>query len=316
MKILTYIQSQNNKINNCSLEALVGAQQIAKKNNGNLIIVTFNQDCLETLQNYYAEKIIYSSSEKLKNFHPLIYTNKMEQIINAEKPDLIIFGHTYEARDWVPRLSARLNIPFLSDCVGLSENENMIRPFFQGKINVEITCPKTYIASFQSGVFKTENIKSGNAKSEELDNNQELIDESIILEPPFKESKSAVDLSQAKLIVSVGRGIDKEENIDLIKKLAEALGAEVGSSRPIVDHGWLEHDRQIGSSGQIVSPKLYFAIGLSGSVQHQVGMKSSENIFVINKDKNAPIFEIADKGAVADLFDIVPKLTEIINNQS
>jgi electron transfer flavoprotein alpha subunit len=191
----------------------------------------------------------------------------------------------------------------------------LTRSVYQGKLNTDVSVNHgKFMMSFQSGSFKADSLQKGstNIKTMEID----FSDMKTTINPgeKFQESESSVDLTQAEVIVSVGRGIGKEENLDLVRNLAKALGGELASSRPIVDSGWLESYHQVGSSGQTVSPKLYLAIGISGAIQHVVGMKGAKNIMVINKDVNAPLFEIADYGVVGDLFEIVPKLTEMIQN--
>jgi electron transfer flavoprotein alpha subunit len=241
----------------------------------------------------------------------------MEDVITAESPDILIFGHSYEARDWVPRLSARLDIPFISDCIGFKNDGEftLVRSVYQGKFNADICVnSEKYIVSFQSGVCKIDAIKSGSASIRNMSVELANVGDSIQPGKKFQESETSVDLTQADIIVSVGRGIGKEENLELVYELSNALSAEVASSRPVVDSGWLEPYHQVGSSGQTVSPKLYLALGISGAIQHVVGMKGSKNIVVINKDANAPIFEIADYGVVGDLFEIVPKLITAIQN--
>ena len=185
---------------------------------------------------------------------------------------------------------------------------------YQGKINTNISAEGLVLISFQSGAFRADSIESGSATARTVDVDLSSVPTSIRPGERFKESKGGVDLTRAEVVVSVGRGIGKEENIPLVEDLKEALGAELGSSRPVVDYGWLPHERQVGSSGQVVTPKMYLAIGISGAIQHQVGMKGSDNIVAINKDPNAPIFEIADYGVVGDLFEIVPKLSQSIKD--
>ena len=224
------------------------------------------------------------------------------------------YGHTYQARDWVARLSARLDIPFISDCIKIrfdSDRAIFTRQIYQGKINQDIaSLSERTIASIQAGSFNPEQIELGAGTITKVDVSYSTSLDPITPGEKFQEQTGGVDLTKANVIVSVGRGIGKEENLPMIRDLAERLNAELGSSRPIVDQGWIEHERQIGSSGQIVSPKLYFAVGISGAIQHQVGMKGSENIMAINKDANAPIFEIADYGIIGDIFDIVPKVID------
>ena len=216
----------------------------------------------------------------------------------------------------MPRLSARLDIPFISDCTNFSFNEKFIftRPIYQAKLNQDILLSSNQaIISYQAGSFSKDNLISGNSSlNTEISCDLSSVNNTIRPGEKFQESSGGVDLTAAELIVSVGRGIGKEENISLAQNLADKLNAQIGSSRPVVDAGWLDHSRQIGSSGQTVSPKLYFAIGISGAIQHLVGMKGSKCIMAINKDPNAPIFEIADYAIVGDLLEILPKLTENI----
>jgi len=311
MNVLVYIQQDDGIINSISMEALKGAQEIAKSTNGNLTAVVFNEKASQQLKKYDISKILEVNCDLLKQYNPINYTNALENIIKQYNPDVIVFGHTYQARDWVPRLSARLDIPFVSDCIDYKIENDLVlsRSIYQGKFNSDVSIKNSkLIISFQSGAFRSDGLIEGNTVVENIsmDSNQSQI--KITTESKFKEEESSVDLSQANSIVAVGRGIGKKEHLQIITDLADAIGAEIASSRPIVDSGWLAPYHQIGSSGQNVAPKLYFALGISGAIQHVVGMKGSKNIIVINKDKNAPIFEIADYGVVADLFDIIPNL--------
>ena len=248
----------------------------------------------------------------------MYFVKAIEEIIKAESPNYIVFGHSYEARDWVPRLSARLDIPFISDCIHFKMDDNLtfIRSIYQGKFNSDWVFDKegSCIVSFQSGAFRTDALKTGSASIRNISVELSDVEDTIQPGEKFQESETSVDLTQADIIVSVGRGIAKEENLQMVRELAAAIGGEVASSRPVVDSGWLEPYHQVGSSGQTVSPKLYLALGISGAIQHVVGMKGSKNIVVINKDQNAPLFEIADYGVVGDLFEIVPKLITAIQN--
>ena len=317
MNIFVYIQNDLDKINPVSLEALQGAQEIASKMEGSVTAITFNPIIAELLSKFTLKEILTSNDPKLKTYNPQFYLEAMTQIIKQELPNSIVFGHTYETRDWVPRLSARLDIPFASDCINFKINNQLtlIRSVYQGKLNVDISINHDqFIMSFQSGSFKAESLKTGSTNIREIQFDLSNVKENIKPGEKFQESETSVDLTQAEVIVSVGRGIGKEENLHIVRDLTKALGAELASSRPVVDSGWLEPYHQVGSSGQTVSPKLYFAIGISGAIQHVVGMKNAKKIVVINKDPNAPLFEIADYGIVGDLFEIVPKLTEMIQN--
>ena len=257
--------------------------------------------------------IIDTDNDVLSNYNPLFYLEAFNQLNMKYNPNLIIFGHTYETRDWVPRLSAKLDIPFISDCIsiGCSNNTTISRPIYQAKLVQKLTLTSEQaILSFQAGSFSVENLENGNCETLTESFDLSEINETIKMGEKFQESAGGVDLSSSEFIVSIGRGIGKEENIPLAKNLAEKINAQIGSSRPVVDAGWLDHSCQIGSSGQTVSPKLYFALGISGAIQHLVGMKGSKQIIAINKDKNAPIFEIADYAVIGDLLEIIPKLTD------
>jgi electron transfer flavoprotein alpha subunit len=317
MKLFVFIQHEEENINSVSLEALQGAQEIAKKSSGTISAITFNPKIVEQLIDYDLHEILVVENSHLEHYNPLYYVKAMENIAIAESPHIMIIGHTYEARDWVPRLSARLDIPFISDSIGYNDDSGLIftRSVYQGKFNTDVsTNNNPFIVSFQSGVFKIDSLNSGSATTRNIEVDLSSIPNSIQPGEKFQEAESSVDLSQAKIIVSVGRGIGKEENLSMVRELATVLKAELASSRPVVDSGWLEAYHQVGSSGQNVSPKLYLALGISGAIQHVVGMKSSKNIVVINKDANAPIFEIADYGIVGDIFDIVPKLVLKLQN--
>jgi len=310
MKILVFIQVDDNKINKMSLEALKCAQGLTS----NVSAVTFHEGAANELTSYNLNEIIFAKNEKLNTYNPLYYAKALESLID-ESCNAVFFAHTYETRDWVPRLSVRMNYPFISDCVNLkNENESLVitRQTYQGKLNNDFELKTNVFCSIQSGCFKSDDLDNGSSQVTTVETDINDIINTIRAEEKFKEQKGGVDLSSADLIVSVGRGIAKEENIPLAEELTTLLNAELGSSRPIVDYGWLPHDRQIGSSGQVVSPKLYFSLGVSGAIQHQVGMKGSDKIMAINKDGNAPIFEIADYSIVGDLLEIVPKLIEKI----
>jgi len=312
MKIISYIQSTDGQINNNSLEAFAAAQKICSDNNGEIYLLTFDETAANKLINYQSDGVILLSNDLLNSYNPIYYLNSIEKIYQEYSPDLITFGHTYQTRDWVPRLSARFDIPFISDCTNYAiENSlNFIRPVYQAKLNEKIKLNTAAIVSFQSGSFSIDEIKQGSSMIDKKSIDFSEINLTIRPGEKFKESTDDVDLNSSEIIVSIGRGIGKEENIPIAEQLAEKLNAQIGASRPIVDSGWVDHSRQIGSSGQIVSPKLYFSLGISGAIQHLVGMKGAKNIIAINKDPNAPIFEIADYAVVGDLFEILPKLTE------
>jgi electron transfer flavoprotein alpha subunit len=234
---------------------------------------------------------------------------------------LVIFSHTYLVRDFAPKLAASLDRGLVSDCLGYRKESGrlvFVRQIFQGKFSadVEFAGDPPFFVSFRAASFREDSVQRGSKPAKVNSLEMTIPPGSIRTKPAerFREAKQAVDLTQAEIIVAVGRGIKAPENLELAKKLADSLGAELGASRPICDSGWLPMDRQIGSSGQTVAPKLYVALGISGAIQHQVGMKGSHTVVAINKDKEAPIFEVATLGVVGDLFEIVPPLIEEIKN--
>jgi electron transfer flavoprotein alpha subunit len=247
------------------------------------------------------------------------YTQALREVIQQRKPRLVVFSHTYQARDFAPKLAASLGRGLVSDCLGHRKEDGrlvFVRQVFQGKFcaDVELTGETPWFVSFQAAAFREDSVRRGNVAAKVTPTSVSLPAESIRTKPaaPFREAKQAVDLTQAEIIIAAGRGIKAPENLEMVKKLADAMGAEVGASRPICDNGWLPMDRQIGSSGQTVAPKLYVGVGVSGAIQHLVGMKGARTIVAINKDKEAPIFEVATYGIVGDLFEILPPLIEEI----
>jgi electron transfer flavoprotein alpha subunit len=241
----------------------------------------------------------------------------LKAFIQQRQPALVLMPHTYQVRDFAPQLATALDRTLISDAIGFHKDGSKLvftRQMFQGKFaaDVSFACPAPHFVTFQAGAFRGDKAESGASAAPVETVNAQIAAGVQRNQPeePFKEAKQAVDLTQAEIIVSVGRGIKEQKNIELAKALADALGGEIAASRPICDSGWLPMDRQIGSSGQTVSPKLYLAVGISGAIQHIVGMKGSRSIIAINKDAEAPIFEIADFGVVGNLFDIVPALTE------
>ena len=242
-----------------------------------------------------------------------------EQLIQAVDPVLVLFPHTYQVRDFAPRLAARFGQTLIADVIGImleSGRPVFVRQLLQGKLNADYVHNGTgaCFASIQAGAFRADTLTSGAAACTVEEFTPRLEASQIRNQPGerFRESAQTVDLSAASLIVSVGRGIKEEANIPIVQELATTLGAELAASRPICDNGWLPMERQVGSSGQTVSPKVYIAVGISGAIQHLVGMKGSKAVVAINKDENAPIFEVADYGIVGDLFEVVPALTAAV----
>ena len=317
--ILLFVEQRDGMLNRTSLEALVAAQQIAAVTGGQIAAVVLGNTIVAVASEVAGKKLaaVYAvEDEKLSEYTPDGYVAALRQVVERVNPKFVIFSHTYRVRDFAPRLAAALSKPFVTDCVSLRDDGGDIiftRQVFQGKINTDIRVSATppIFASFQVGAYRAELAEAADSPAtvEHLPVDLSALEIRTRSEEKFQEAKQAVDLTQAPLIVSVGRGIKSQENLPLVQELADALGAEIAASRPICDNEWLPMDRQIGSSGQTVAPKLYLAVGISGAIQHVVGMKNSQTIVAINKDPEAPIFDIADYGIVGDLFEIVPALT-------
>ena len=259
--------------------------------------------------------VLVIADPALEPYTPDGYVMALAQAIASLSPQLVAFPHTYQTRDFAPALAARLHASLVTDVTGIAgtgRGATFTRPMFQGKLAAEVrpVGGGPCLVTFQIGAFRADQVRKGSTTSA-VTSLAVTIDRSAIRqapEAPFQEAKQAVDLSQAARIVAVGRGIKSREHLPVAEALANAIGAELAASRPICDNGWLPMERQIGSSGQTVAPKLYVALGISGAIQHLVGMKGSRTIVAINKDADAPIFEVADYGIVGDLFEIVPAI--------
>lgn len=307
MKSLIIIEHKNGVLHRMSREAISGAQKIG----GDItaLVIGENAELISSeLSNFQIEKTFMVNHELVPSYNADGYKEIIKQVIESISPNVIITGHTYQARDFMPRISASLDIPFIPDVIEIEDNI-YIKQVLNSKLNASISSSEEQIlVSFQSASFSEEDIVKGSSSSEFFEASLDASSIKSKSDEPFQESASEVDLESAELIVSVGRGIEKEENKSIAFELAEVIGAEVSASRPVVDAGWLPSSRQVGSSGSTVSPKLYLSLGVSGAIQHVVGMKGSKNILAINKDPGAPIFEIADYAVVGDLLEIVPKL--------
>jgi electron transfer flavoprotein alpha subunit len=320
MKILVITEQRQGKWNNTSFETLVAAQQIVADTGSAISAVVIGKgvaNFAEDLAGKNIAEVLLVEHDLLEAYTADGYSRALSQVIGSSKPDLVLFPHTYQVRDFAPKLAAMMAKGMIADCVGFHKEGDKIvfvRQMFQGKTAVDVTFqgPPPWFASFQSGAFRADLLKAHPAGKAPVNKIAvELKPEQIRTKPLdlFKEAKSSVDLTQAPVIVSIGRGIKAPENIPQAEALAKAIGGEMAASRPICDEGWLPMERQIGSSGQTVAPKLYLALGISGAIQHVVGMKGARTIVAINKDQNAPIFEIADYGIVGDIFEIMPALT-------
>jgi len=310
--ILVVAEHRDGKLNRATLETIAAAQSVGAPIKA--VVLGSGVDGLaKELAAADVAEVIVADDPSLKDYTADGFVLALEQLIGAENPERVFLPHTYQTRDFAPALAARVKRPLVTDCVAIKSGA-YVRPMFQGKLQADIAVEGPHVATFQIGAFRADAMKAGGSAAVKKASLQ--IDASKIRqkpEAPFKEAKQAVDLSQAERIVSVGRGIKGQEHLQLAQQLAQAMGAEIAASRPICDAGWLPMDRQIGSSGQTVAPKLYVALGISGAIQHLVGMKGSRTIVAINKDPEAPIFEIADYGIVGDLFEVVPAMIAELN---
>lgn len=314
--ILVVAEQKDGVLNRASWEAIAAAQSMGAP--VKIVVPGARAHCDAVVKELAAAdvaEVITLEHDALAGYTADGFTQALAGIAAAESPSHVLFAHTYQTRDYAPRVAARLNCAITTDVIAIKDASTYVRQMFQGKVNADVVLegPAPHVLTVQIGSFRVDAVRQGSgAPTRSV---AATVDPSRIrqtAEAPFREAKQAVDLSQAERIVSVGRGIKAPENIDLAKQLAVALNAEISASRPICDAGWLPMERQVGSSGQTVAPKLYLALGISGAIQHVVGMKGAKTIVAINKDAEAPIFEIADYGIVGDLFEIVPAMIEAL----
>ena len=317
--LLVFIEHKSGVANRSSIEAIAAAQALGSQLQQSVTAVVLGADVAGLAQEiaaYDVAKVIAATNPKLTDYTPDAYAGGMEQVVKQVDPNFVFLTHTYQVRDFAPKLAARFGKSLISDCIRAKADGGKIgftRRIFLGKLDADVVSDgeAPVFATFQTGAYRPDQAaKGGSATVENV--NVEIGDVRMKPEPPFQEAKQAVDLTKAEVIVAVGRGIKSKDNLVLAEKLAEVLGGDLAASRPICDAEWLPIDRQIGSSGQTVAPKLYIALGISGAIQHLVGMKNSGTIVAINKDPEAPIFDIADYGIAGDLFEAVPVLTEEI----
>jgi len=318
--ILAVVEQREGKLNRVSWETITAGQAISAATGWPLEAAVVGSGVGQIANEVAAKKLgkVYDiESTKLELYTPDSFAAGLKQFLASKQPKLVLMPHTYQVRDFVPKLATAMGRTVISDCIGFKNEGGKLaftRQMFQGKLaaDVSFTSDAPWFVTFQNGSFRGDKAEAGASAAPVETVNVEIADGVIRNKPQevFKEAKQAVDLTQAEVIVAVGRGIKEQKNIEMAKQLADALGGDLAASRPICDSGWLPMDRQIGSSGQTVAPKLYLALGISGAIQHIVGMKGSRAIIAVNKDSEAPIFEIADYAVVGNLFDIVPPLIE------
>jgi len=315
--IFVVIEERQGRIGRISWEAVAAASVLARQTSAKVNAIVIGAQT----EQFAAETAKRISGKVIRIEHSLLasytcdgFSLALEQFIRAESPEFLVFPHTYQVRDYVPALAARFGRVLIGDVVGIEEGPTFTRQLMQGRLtgSYRASGAGPVFVSVQSGAFRADTAETVAAEASvftpAIDSTQ------IRTKPgePFRDSAQTVDLGSAQAIVAVGRGIREAENLGMIQELATALGAEVAASRPICDNGWLPIERQVGSSGQTVAPKLYLAVGISGAIQHLVGMKGSQCIVAVNKDPEAPIFEVAHYGIVGDLFEVIPALTEAV----
>jgi electron transfer flavoprotein alpha subunit len=316
--ILVIAEHRQGDLNRATWEAIAGAQLLARRLGGRplkVIVPGATGRAADELAAAGIGDVLTVTDAALDTYTPDGYVMALAQAVTSLSPQFVALPHTYQTRDFVPALAARLGKPIVTDVTalaGTADAPTFLRPMFQGKLAAEVRPAggDPCFVTFQIGAFRADQVQKGSSPSTVAPVSV-TIDRSAIRQTPdapFQEAQRAVDLSQAARIVAVGRGIKSREHLPVAEALAKGLGAELAASRPICDSGWLPMERQIGSSGQTVAPKLYVALGISGAIQHLVGMKGSRTIVAINKDPDAPIFEVADYGIVGDLFEIVPAI--------
>jgi electron transfer flavoprotein alpha subunit len=318
-RICVVIEDRAGRIGRISWEAVTAGRALAQQTSSGVDAIVIGSNT-EPLAAEAAKKV---SGKVIRIEHALLnsytsdgYSLALEQFVRSESPDYVVFPHSYQVRDYVPALAARFGRVLIGDLTGIGEGPTFTRQLMQGRLsgNYRSTASGPCFLSVQSGAFRTEATESGSAEISVFTPTIEPSQIRTRPSEPFRDSAQTVDLGSAQIIVAVGRGIKEADNLPMVQELASAIGAELAASRPICDNGWLPIERQVGSSGQTVAPKLYLAVGISGAIQHLVGMKGSQCIVAINKDPEAPIFEVANYGIVGDLFELVPALTEAVKS--
>jgi electron transfer flavoprotein alpha subunit len=317
--ILVVAEQREGKLNRVSFETLAAAHAIGKETGWAVEAVLPGNNLAAPAAELAAKAnapVFALESPGLESYTADAFVYALRHFIAERQPKLVLFPHTYQVRDFAPRLACALERTLISDSTGYKrEQEKLLftRQMFQGKFSADVsfTGDSPWLATIQTGAFRADPESAAGIVGT-LPAAAAQAKPRVTPHEVFQEAKQAVDLGQAEIIIAVGRGIREQKNLAVAEALAASLGGELAASRPICDNGWLPLERQIGSSGQTVSPKLYIALGISGAIQHIVGMKGSGTIVAINKDPEAPIFEIADIGVVGNLFEVVPPLTEEI----
>jgi electron transfer flavoprotein alpha subunit len=322
--ILVIAEQRDGVLNRASWEAVTGAQQVAALTKAPVVVAVIGGQsaaAADAIASAAVSEVLAVDAPTLASYTADAYTAALQDLLGQLNPATVVMPHTYQTRDVAPKLAARLDRPLITDVTGVKSSDDRLvfmRPMFQGKLTADVVAegPTPHLVTLQVGAFRADQAERGPSPAP-IRAISASVDAARVRQTPdapFREARQAVDLAQAERIVSVGRGIKEQANIALAQQLADALGAELAASRPICDAGWVPMERQVGSSGQTVAPKLYLALGISGAIQHLVGMKGAGTIVAINKDPDAPIFEVADYGIVGDLFEIVPAIVAALKS--
>ncbi|MEM0007022.1 MAG: electron transfer flavoprotein subunit alpha/FixB family protein [Candidatus Bathyarchaeia archaeon] len=320
-EIFVLAEHRQGQLRDITFEMLTKARELAEKINAEPVAVILGKGVKEHAKNLaeHAKKVLLVEDGKLENFNSEAYQKVLFHLIKEHKPLLTIIGHTSYGVELAPRLAAALNIPLATDCIDLAfegDTFTITRQMYGGKVNVRAALRKaeSYMVTLRQAAFQAQKpltpvngqiVEVPSPLTEEIATKRFL---EYVLPPP-----GGVDITSAEVLVGIGRGIKDQSNIPMVEELAKMLGGVLACSRPIVDKGWLPSDRQVGTSGKTVKPKLYIALGISGAFQHVLGMKNSDLIIAVNKDPKAPIFSFSDYGVVEDLFKVVPVLKNKIS---
>jgi electron transfer flavoprotein alpha subunit len=317
-EIYILIEHRQDEIRDISYELLACGRKLAEENNFKVtaVILGFNTEKIVKKIESQAHRVLVYDNEIFKDFNSETYQIALADLIQKDNPFLFLIGHTAFGMDICPALGTQLNIPFTTDCLDVEISDNnlrVVRHMFDGKLAAKVLLREnsSYMLTIRTGCFPA---TESNLKTE-----IEKLDSPVSETPDYRKFieyieavAGDVDITKSDIVVGIGRGIKEQDNLAMIEEFAASIGGVVACSRPIVDSDWLPKDRQVGSSGKVIKPKLYIAIGISGAFQHVAGMKGAETIIAINKDANAPIFHEADYGIVDDLFKVIPVLKEKI----